>query len=286
MSRLHSILSENWAIATEDHKRLFSILIPSIRAGNLEAVEKHLEASKIKAYATMPYVADRWELEDSTLPDNSVAVLVCEGILYSWETFRLENLIKQAINNGKIAGVVLFINGPGGMMQRVDILEQLIRESPKPIAAYVTGICASAHYWFASACRRIFVSSPMDLVGSVGVMCSWQSFYKYFNEQGIVTEDIYPDSSDLKNKDSRLMEEKGDSSLIKEKLSFLHNLFSQTVARNMKIKYDSESPFFRGELFFANVALANGYVHQMGTIDDAVVYVLSQAVSKKANQIN
>lgn len=285
MSKLQSILSENWAIRADDYQRLFSILIPSIQSGRLEAVEKHLSANQVKAYAAMPYVADRWELDDATLPDDSVAVLVCEGVLYAWETYRLEQFIRQAIANAKIAGIVLFINGPGGMILRVDLLEKLIRESPKPIAAYVTGICASAHFWFASACSRIFISSSMDEVGSVGIIYSYQSFKKYLKEQGIVMEDIYPDGADLKNKATRQMEDEGKSDLIKEKLSFYHNIFSQTIARNLNIKYDPTHPLFRGDTFFADVAIANGYVHQMGTMDDAISYVLSQAVSRRANAI-
>lgn len=285
VSKLQSILSGNWAIRGDDRQRLFSIIIPSIKSGQLEAVEKHLSANQVQAYATMPYVADRWELDDATLLDNSVAVLISEGILYAWETYRLEQYIKQAIANSKIAGIVLFINGPGGMILRVDILERLIRESPKPIAAYITGVCASAHFWFVSACRRIFISSSMDEVGSVGIIYSYQSFKKYLADQGIIIEDIYPDSADLKNKPTRQMEEDGNSDLIKQKLSFYHNIFSQTISRNLKIKYDPENPLFRGDTFFADAAIANGYVHQMGTMDDAISYVLSQAISKKANEI-
>ena len=66
-------------------------------------------------------------------------VLTCEGVLYSWETYRLERYISAAIANDRISGVVLFVNGPGGMITRVDVLEKLIRQSPKPIRGLYHG---------------------------------------------------------------------------------------------------------------------------------------------------
>lgn len=285
VDKTQQIFNEKWAIEAKDYHHLLSLIIPSINNGNLAAIEQHLSKNQVTAYAAMPYIADRWELEDASLPENSVVILTCEGVLYSWETFRLEQFIARAISNPKIAGIVLFVNGPGGMITRVDLLEKMIRESPKPVAAYITGVCASAHFWFVSACGRIFVSSPMDEIGSVGIVYTYQSFRKYYKEMGVELEDIYPDSADLKNKMIRDMEDNQDDSLIKEKLSFYHNLFAQTVARNLGIKYDPVNPFFRGQTFFSDVALANGYVDAYGTLEDAIVWVLSQATLKKANEI-
>lgn len=233
----------------------------------------------------MPYIADRWELDDASIPKNSVAVLTVEGVLYSWETYRLENLIKQALSNSNISGIVLFVNGPGGMILRVDLLEKLIRESAKPIAAYITGVCASAHFWFVSACQRTFISSPMDKVGSVGIIYTYQNFKNYYKELGIEMEDIYPDSADLKNKMIREMDENHNPDLIKKELSFYHNIFSQTIATNLGVAYDPKLPLFRGDTFFAGAAVANGYIDQLGTLEDAIEWVLGTAVAKQTKDI-
>ncbi len=285
MDKIQQIFNGKWAIEAKDYYQLLSLILPSINAGNLTAIEQHLSKNKVTAYATMPYVADRWELEDASLPEDSVVIFTCDGVLYSWETYRLEQFIAKALSNPKIAGIVLFINGPGGMITRVDLLERMIRESSKPIAAYITGVCASAHFWFASACGRKFVSSPMDEIGSCGIIYTYQSFKKYYAELGIELKDIYPDSADLKNKMIREMEEKQDDSLIKENLSFYHNIFAQTVARNLNIEFNPTDPLFRGQTYFADVALANNYVDSYGTLEDAIVWVLSQAALKRANEI-
>lgn len=279
VNKIQQIFNGHWAINSQDYHQLISLIMPSIKAGNIEAVEKSL-STKITAYATQPYIADRWELDDASLPEGSIVVLTAEGILYSWDTYRLERYIQQAIANTNIAGIVLFVNGPGGMILRVDLLEKLIRESPKPIAAYITGVCASAHFWFTSACDRTFISSPMDEVGSVGIVYTYQSLKQIYANQGIIMEDIYPDGADLKNKMLREMEKNNNDELIKEKLAFYHNLFRQAISRNLNIPMNPELPLFRGESFFADVAIANGYIDQMGTLDDAITWVMIESTKK------
>ncbi|UVO75908.1 hypothetical protein NXW43_11755 [Bacteroides thetaiotaomicron] len=76
--------------------------MPCVAAGNLDAIEKRLDNNKITAYATTPYLANRWELDDDTLPADSVAVIILEGTLYSWETYRLEKQLRDVFDNPKI----------------------------------------------------------------------------------------------------------------------------------------------------------------------------------------
>ena len=66
---------------------------------------------------------------------------------------------------------------------------------------------------------------------------------------------------------------------------YILTFFAQAIARNLGIKYDRNDPLFRGQTYFADVALANGYVDAYGTLEDAIVWVLSQATLKRANEI-
>ncbi len=285
VDKIQQFFFDKWAIEERRYHQLLSILLPGLKNGNLASVEQYLGAKRIEAYAAVPYVAGRWELDDASLPQGAVVVLTCEGVLYSWETYRLERYISAAMANDRISGVVLFVNGPGGMITRVDVLEKLIRQSPKPIVAYITGVCASAHFWFVSACARRFVSSPMDEIGSCGVVYTFQSFKEYYAQMGIEIEDIYPDSADLKNRAYRDKEEKQDDTLIKENLSFYHHLFAQAIARNLGVKYDAQDPLFRGQTFFADTALAKGYVDAYGSLEDAILWVSAQKTVKRANKM-
>lgn len=198
MDKIQEIFTAPWAIADNDYYRLLSLLVPCVAAGNLDAIEKRLDNNKITAYATTPYLANRWELDDDTLPADSVAVIILEGTLYSWETYRLEKQLRDISDNPKICGAVLWINGPGGMVAHVDLAAKMIAESSKPIATYVAGTMGSAHFWLGTAAGRTFIASPMCEVGSVGIMLTYQSFKEYFRKQGIDYREIYPDSADLK----------------------------------------------------------------------------------------
>ena len=91
MDKIQEIFTAPWAIADNDYYRLLSLLVPCVAAGNLDAIEKRLDNNKITAYATTPYLANRWELDDDTLPADSVAslswkVLCIPGRLTAWNS--------------------------------------------------------------------------------------------------------------------------------------------------------------------------------------------------------
>lgn len=286
MNRLQQIFSENWAITRNDYDSFLSLLLPCLAAGNIEAAEALLHNSPAKAYATTPYLAREWELDADDLPRDSVAVLVLEGILYSWDTAWLERKLFAAINNPQIAGIVLYINGPGGMVSRLDVAAETIATSPKPIATYVAGTMASAHFWLGTAAHRTFIASPLCEVGSVGVMVTYTSYKDYFKKAGIDYREIYPDTADLKNEESRAIEDNNDEEPIKQKLEILHRAFCNDVSRHIGVAYDVKDPLFRGKLFTGDVAVANGYIDQFGTLADAVKWVLAQSVLARSQEMN
>ena len=170
MNRIQLIFNEKWAMAREDYYNLVSLILPSIHSGNFKEVEAFFEKDTVTAYASDLNFVGRWNLEDSGLPSDSVAVIVLEGTLYAWETFRLQEYIAQAAANDRIAGIILWINGPGGMITGLDNASKMISECPKPVVAYIAGACASAHFWLASAADKRFLGSLMCEVGSIGVV--------------------------------------------------------------------------------------------------------------------
>lgn len=268
----------------EQHARLFDVLLPALRAGAVTEAEQLLAQHSVQCYATTPYLAERWELDDSSIPDGSVAVITLEGPLYSWETFRLETYLRQAADNPRILGVVLWINGPGGMALYVDVVAKVISEYTKPIATFVAGYMLSAHFWIGSSTGRIFISSPLVEVGSVGTMTTYVSMKEYYKQLGLDVRDIYPDTADLKNKWFRDIEERDDDTILKAKLQQLHQAFAQAVAKNLGIDYDPQQPIFRGETFTGEEALTMGVVQQQGTLLDAVQWVVAQSTLRQIQQ--
>lgn len=286
MKRLQKIFAGNWAITPKDYEAFCALLLPCVIHGNLDKAEAQLNNTGVTVYATFPTnIASRWELDDTALPDNSVAVIVLEGVLMSWETYRLEELLEKIEENPKICGAVLWINGPGGMVAHVDVVASMLKAMTKPVATFVAGTMASAHFWIGTSAARTFIASPLCEVGSVGVMITWANFREYFKKNGIDVRDIYPDTADLKNHETRALEA-GDEEPIKEKLEALHMAFAATVADNLGIDYDPELPLFRGQIFTGDEAVKLGYIDQLGTLQDAVAWVLGRATALGIDKIN
>lgn len=72
------------------------------------------------------------------------------------------------------ATIVLDIDSIGGDVAGVESLAALIESRPGPNFALITGTCASAAYWIASACDRI-KAVPSALIGSIGTMLAGES---------------------------------------------------------------------------------------------------------------
>lgn len=284
MNKLQRFFTDNWTVKRRDLQNTMSLLLPCIIKGNLSGASEMLGKAKCTAMATTPYLADWYELDDVALPVDSIAVMELHGMLYSWETEWLIRRIHAAEANPAICGIVLVIDGPGGMVSHIDMASRTIRECSKPTATVVTGVMASAHFWLGTSTGRTFIESPLCEVGSVGIVITHCSFRKFFELNGIDYREIYPDTADLKNKEVRVLEESGDESLIKEKAERIHKAFSDTVAANLGIAYDPELPLFRGEMFQAEEAVSLGYIDQFGSLPDAARWVLAQATSRKANQ--
>lgn len=263
-----------------------AVIAPSIISGNLQAANDYLAVPKMKVGAvTAPYLAGEWRAADSNLPEGSVVVIELTGMLYVWETNWLISTLKKAEANAAVAGVVLIIDGPGGHATRVDVASEIIKNFSKPVATVVTGCMCSAHFWIGSSAGRIFLESKLCQLGSVGAMAEFSSFAEFYKMQGIDIRHIYPESSDLKNEETRAIEDANDESLTKTRLADIHRLFAETVADNLGIAYDSEQPIFRRRVFSADESIAAGYAHQFGSVEDAAKWVVAEDVKSQVNNL-
>lgn len=286
MNKLQRFFSDNLTIRRQDYENTLSLIMPCIINGNIEAAAAQLDKPKCSIKATAaPYMAKWYELDDITLPVDSIAVINLTGFLYAWESEWVIRQLEAAELNPNICGVVFVIDGPGGMTSHLDQAAAAIEHFTKPTATVVTGIMASAHFWLGTASDHTFIASPLCEVGSVGIVCQHISFKEYFKQNGIDYREIYPDTADLKNKEIRAIEDYNDEGPLKARLEKIHKIFSETVARNLGIDYDPALPLFRGEMFDGDEAVQLGYIDEAGGIADAVKWVLAQATSRKANQL-
>jgi len=124
--------------------------------------------------------------------DNARAVTVRDGVAtipVSGPMFRYANLLTEisgatsyavlatdltaALDDDAVKGILLAVDSPGGDVNGVSDLAQLIcaARERKPIVAHIGGFGASAAFWLATAAHQVVVSDTA-LVGSIGVVMS------------------------------------------------------------------------------------------------------------------
>lgn len=76
-----------------------------------------------------------------------------------------------ALDAKDVSAIVLDINSPGGQVTGIAEFADMVRQSSKPVVAYVDGLAASAAYWIAAAAGSV-VMSKNAMAGNVGAVLS------------------------------------------------------------------------------------------------------------------
>lgn len=148
---------------------------------------------------------------------------------------------------------VLVINTPGGSAWAKNDFQQGIdyaHSKGQRVIAFIDGLCASAGMYLASLCDEVYVMSPKDQLGCVGVMASF--FTMKSGEKNEFTGETYreyydPESVD-KNKEMRDIAENEDATLLIEELKTLGKEFRA----DMKAAFpNAKDEHLKGKVFDA-----------------------------------
>ena len=285
-NEIAEILNARWLIHHDTVLGYIPSLLSFINGGKIIAADANAKpdskklpyviskASSINLAAANDDMVDRWDLMNGNVPEMSIAVIPIQGVMRSSDTMPLARYVQMAEQNTNIIGILFLINTPGGMVFYTDICSSVIKSVTKPKIGYVLGTCCSAGMWLASGMDRIFVSSELDKLGSIGVMTNIMNINSMLKDKlGITIEDIYATKSDKKNSMWREFLS-GNNKPIIDDLDFTNEIFHKTIKANMGIA--ENSPVFSGDTYFAKEAISLGLAHEINTIDNAVEYLLTQ----------
>ncbi len=281
MSYLQYLFSEYWSVRRSALSNLVSVVAPCIIAGNPAGAEAVIEKDSVTAFCASSNYSDSskpWAPSDTDVPDGTVVAFRLSGMLYRWMTSQLSDMIDAAEANDNVAGIILLIDGPGGMAGGVPALAEKICTLSTPVVTVVDGEMCSAHLWLGVSARRVFVSSRFCEIGSIGTMTSFSSYKEFFKKNGIESRDIYPDTSDLKNREYRDLEDNGDDASVKNRLENLHREFVSHVASCRGMEPDITKDHFRGAVLNGADAVKAGLADQMGGMEDALRWLQAQRV--------
>lgn len=188
--------------------------------------------------------------------------------------------IQNADVNKSVDGILLVLDTPGGTVAGTETLAAIIKNTKKPIVAFVDDMCCSAGYWLASQCDEIIANNSTAQIGSIGVMMSFADVQPYYEKLGIKFHSINAPQSKKKNTTFDKLRA-GDYEEYKTTVLFpLAEKFISTVKSNRPEAKDDQTD---GSVFFAK-DLVGTLIDSIGSIDtayDALVRLSSVTNTQK-----
>ena len=188
------------------------------------------------------------------------------------------SLLREALHDESIRGVVLKIDTPGGSAFASEkILEQIIalKAANKPVVVLMGSVAASGGYWIAMAADKIF-ASPATITGSIGVFAMFPTFQKSLAELGIYSDGA---GTNAWSGSFRIDREVSDNlkRLIQSQVDYSYSEFVSKVSHFREISTEDVRSIAEGQVWTGEEALENGLIDALGGIEDAVEEVQALA---------
>lgn len=169
--------------------------------------------------------------------------------------------------DGRVKGILLYMNTPGGYSTDSDNIFRMLLEYKKqyqvPIYAYVDGLCASGGMYIALAADKIYASES-SLIGSVGVIApTFMNFTKVLEKIGVDTLTL----SAGKEKDALnpLRPWKaGEEDNYRHIIDFLYNQFVDLVVTHRPISKEKLVDEYGARVYPSPIAKEHGYIDESG----------------------
>jgi capsid assembly protease len=180
--------------------------------------------------------------------------------------------LHAALDDPSVQRIVLAINSPGGQVDGINELANMIRAAnqTKPVTAYVDGLAASGAYWLASAAGRIVADETAQL-GSIGVLATVVDDRAALEKHGVKRYEIISSQSPLKRVDPATDAGRGQ---LQQMVDALAQVFIKQVA---KFRGTSEgkvgSDFGQGAVLPARSAISVGMADSLGSLEGLLAAV-------------
>jgi len=174
--------------------------------------------------------------------------------------------LRAALDDPAVQSIVLAINSPGGQIDGINELANMIRAATaqKPVTAYVDGLAGSGAYWLAAAAGKIVADETAQL-GSIGVLATVVDDTNAEERRGVKRYEIVSSQSPLKRTDPATDEGRDQ---LQQMVDAMAQVFIEKVA---KFRGTSEErvarDFGRGAVLPARSAVAVGMADSLGSLE-------------------
>ncbi len=196
-------------------------------------------------------------------------------------------MLKDIAEADHVAGVLLYVNSPGGTTTGGEALYEGLREiaKKKPVVAQFGTVAASAGYIVGLATDHI-VARGNSITGSVGVIVQWPEFVELMNKLGVKVNEIK--SGPLKASPSpfEALNESGRK-VAEGMVSDGFKWFLGLVETRRGLKPADVPGLVEGRIFSGREALEAKLVDQIGGEDEAVTWLKDvKKVDKSAKVVD
>jgi protease-4 len=224
--------------------------------------------------------------EDTAIKGDKIAVIDITGTmlsggsgvpqLFSESTGAYSNTImkqlRRAAKDKSVKAVLLNINSPGGSVTSAEeITEEIQRfkkDSKKPIVATMGNAGASAAYYVAANCDKIY-ANPSTLTGSIGVYIGSKNLEELYKKIGItdvmiksgVHKDILSGARPMTGEERAILQ-----SMVDE----MFESFLQTVSTGRKLPMEQVRALADGRVYTGRQAKNLKLVDELGNYYDAL----------------
>jgi protease IV len=195
-------------------------------------------------------------------------------ITYDYDLVASEDitwLIEQANQDENTKAVVIEVDSSGGSPVAGEEIANAVKNSEKPVVAFIRDVGASAAYLAISSADKIWASENSN-VGSIGVTASYLSNAEKNRNEGYKYENL----SIGKYKDSGSPEiplTKEDRELFLRDLNIMYENFIAEVAENRNLAIEKVRSFADGSTVLGAKAKELGLIDEIGGINEAKKYL-------------
>ncbi|MCK5127572.1 MAG: S49 family peptidase [candidate division Zixibacteria bacterium] len=159
--------------------------------------------------------------------------------------------LKLAVEDESIKEIRLKMNTPGGTVDGVDEVAQMVAFSrkKKKVIAENHGMIASGGYWIASQASKIVAMSPGAETGSIGVIIVGYDFSEALKQIGIKKHFIVSENAPRK---AATLETKKGRNILQDRVDSIERVFMSRIAEGRKISIEVvRETFGRGDVLIA-----------------------------------
>ncbi|NJE09947.1 signal peptide peptidase SppA [Thermococcus sp. MAR1] len=219
------------------------------------------------------------QLREQNLPEGNatIAIVPIFGLIDDYTALSVIPTLREIAKNDSIAGVVLWIESPGGYVGPVREIYSTVRKLNlvKPVVAYTGGIAASGGYYIAVGAEKI-IADPLADVGSIGVIYVHYNLQQNYETNGIKVEVFKTGPyKDMGAEWRGLTEE--EKAMITEMVDTYFQGFLQAVSNGRGMSINETKKYATGRTWFA-MNVTGSLVDETGDLDYAVS-VLEKALN-------